>query len=706
LSSSGFAQDGDTLDLVAPGDENWDLQGTGFRREGGTSESAPLVAGAAADVIQAYAESHDGSNPSPAQIKQVLMSTAKDIDAPAEQQGAGLLDIGAAVKMASSLPGTTMTPDGGVMVGPGEINITQQPHATSIQSVTVTNTGSTPAKITLTTRAFGQFSKQSGSFCMQPGSPTADCPANTGTFNDGGRPAVYQAIHFDITKKNRRAVFDATGPNNGDLLVVLLEPDGTYAGYSAEQGASANHAHAEVADAPLGTWTAIVYTEPFFEGSASGTVHWGVSQLRPVAAGKITPSKLTLAPGETSTAQLTVKSPATDGDVARSVVVTSPTGQITLPVTVRTLVPIKKSVGTFAGKLTGGNGRQGGPAQVNTYAFDVPDGTPAIAVALKLHDDPGEQVIAHLVSPDGDDIGRDSNSDVIDGSTVSFKNLSIYAKDPVAGRWEVVLDWVSPVSGQQLVEPFTATISLNAITAAGNLPDDAGTTLTAGVAHTFTVTLKNTSKQRLHFFADPRVAGTTENLRLIDFRGTEGSMTLPTDGATPLYLVPPHTTQLDASQTSSVPSTFDLAYEGGDPDIAPAADAIAVPGAGGIDTTSLSFTEPQVAPGVWILTPDLIGPFGPNPPAHATASAQVTAVTQAFDPDVTSNTGDFWGTGSSRLVGAAAGQTATFTITITPSGAPGTVHSGTLDLDDLTESNIAAFHGDVVASMPYEYTVG
>jgi hypothetical protein len=300
----------------------------------------------------------------------------------------------------------------------------------------------------------------------------------------------------------------------------------------------------------------------------------------------------------------------------------------------------------------------------------------------------------------------DSNRNTLGGAPATSENLSLYARDPVAGRWEVVLDWFSPVTGHELVEPFTGTISLKAITAAGNLPDDPGATLTAGVAHTFTVTLKNTSQQTLQFFADPRVAGTTENLRLTDFRGVEGNMALPTNGIIPVYLVPPHTTQLDASQTSSVPSTFDLTYEGGDPDIVPAADSIAVPGAGGIDTTSLSFTEPQVAPGVWLLFPDLIGPFGANPPAQTTASAQVTAVTQAFDPDVTSSTGDFWTTASATLAPAAPGQRATIAITITPSGAPGTVHSGTVDLDDLTQSNLADAHGDIVGSIPYEYTVG
>jgi hypothetical protein len=67
LSSGGFTQLGGTVDLVAPGDLNWalcdpdpaqyssctNLQGDAaspIELQGGTSESSPLTAGAAADV--------------------------------------------------------------------------------------------------------------------------------------------------------------------------------------------------------------------------------------------------------------------------------------------------------------------------------------------------------------------------------------------------------------------------------------------------------------------------------------------------------------------------------------------------------------------------------------------------------------------------------------------------------------------------------
>jgi hypothetical protein len=742
LSSGGFTQAGNTVDLVAPGDLNFALctantslyadctneqqTASNIELSGGTSESSPLTAGAAADVIQAYAASHGGTDPSPALVKQILMSTATDIAAPAVEQGAGLLNIEAAVKEAQSLPGTTASsPAGGLLVRPNQINISQTPGATNTQAIHVTNTGTSSVTVNLSTRKLTQrVASQSSSFCMQPGTATVGCPANTGSFPIwSGVTEVYQDETFTVpaTSGTSRLQFAADYQFTGQsslLHFALIEPDGTYAGYSLPQGLG-DYGEIEVANPPAGTWTAVFFTEQ--DGATagavgtSGTVQWNASTYQATAGGSLSAPSLTIAAGATASVNLSVKSPRVSGDTDQAVVVSSGAATTTIPVTVRTTIPVGARGATFKGVLTGGNGRGGAPAQMNTYVFNVPAGKTDLDVGVSLSTDPGETLLGFLVDPSGQTVGYSSNVTTDNfGTPFSTQWLNIYHVAPQAGQWKLVLDWLNPVTGNELTEPFTGSIAFNQVSTSNNLPQSSSTVLRAGHTYDYKVKVNNTGVAPETYFVDPRL-NKTATITLPDQNGSATGMTLPLPPGLsfPYYFVPTNTSQLKATLTGSVPVTFDLEYFPGDPDVSPAITEPGVTGSTSGDTSRLTLTEPQVSPGLWLLNPDEIGPFPSGGAPSATATATFKAVTQAFDTTVSSSTGDFW-TSANGLSGSftpmyvPAGDSTTITVAVTPTAAVGTIVKGTLYVDDFVIGSFgpALPTGDQLAALPYSYKVG
>ena len=172
FSSGGFEQDGRTADLVAPGELNWALcstdtemydecttltgEPTPVQETGGTSESAPLTAGVAALVIQAYRSTHGGSSPSPAQVKQIITSTADDVDAPADQQGAGRLDAYKAVLAAESITAPHAVGDT-LLMSASQLNAVDQPGTAETLSDQVTDTGAVTQKVSVSSRTLGAY---------------------------------------------------------------------------------------------------------------------------------------------------------------------------------------------------------------------------------------------------------------------------------------------------------------------------------------------------------------------------------------------------------------------------------------------------------------------------------------------------------------------------------------------------------------------
>ncbi|MGI8715825.1 MAG: hypothetical protein ACR2NR_22115 [Solirubrobacteraceae bacterium] len=128
-----------------------------------------------------------------------------------------------------------------------------------------------------------------------------------------------------------------------------------------------------------------------------------------------------------------------------------------------------------------------------------------------------------------------------------------------------------------------------------------------------------------------------------------------------------------------------------------------------------SLAANPIAQGPWFILPTVTGAYGATGAPREPVTTTMTTTSSAFDPTVTSPTGDLWLASTNHdaltslsptIVGP--GQTATIPVTITPSGSSGTTDSGTLYVDDTSSvrfQSVSAPNGDEVAAIPYSYTV-
>ena len=316
-------------------------------QEGGTSESSPLTAGAAADVISAYRATHGGHSPSPALVKKILVSTASDIVAPAEQQGAGLLNVGAAINLATTDQPRSSKPS--------------SKHELTFSTNQINITGNTKSNRNSENRDH----QQRQDFCegealdadpdqerrevdrqrlSEPDHRTIACgPPTANTFlRENGLTQVYveQRLTSRGQGRTRGSSFSAALPfqdtNFSVLKVALYAPNGAYAGYSIPQGVS-NYANIQVASPQAGKWTAVFFDTKNDSAPAGhrqvGSRHVEVRERRDHLAG----ARSRIAPGHYDVRDYKVKLPSTPGDTSQSIVVNSGNGTTnTIPVTIRT----------------------------------------------------------------------------------------------------------------------------------------------------------------------------------------------------------------------------------------------------------------------------------------------------------------------------------------------------------------------------------
>jgi Subtilase family len=533
LSSGGTTPLGDVVDLVAPGYLALAAVGAGqvpplpTEAFGGTSQSAPFTSGAAADVIEAYRDTHGGTTPTPAMVKQILTSTASDIGAESDQQGAGLLNVFAAVEAARQMPGTTepnsATPE--VVDTPTQLDVQGNGGSIVHSSVALYNASSTSERVVGTYRALGNET-----LLDKPVTENVSAPA-AGTAIPGQGATAAAPIKFNVPRGV--SVLDADmrwpDPTNSDsniLSFILTDPAGKLAQFSYDFGAangtnaSPDIQHATVEHPMAGTWTAqIVWADgrghvqspPNVPGSYTGTVTFQASgqNFTPFPA----TAPFTIQPHSSVNVPLAINLPSAPGDAPESVQFTGFNGLLTsVPIARRTLIP--SGGGVFSTTLTSSVSR--GAGQIKTFYVNVPAGKRDLDVSFFTPDHAADDpVFFYLFSPAdlAPAIAESGNVDVtaVDTTPTTANPTgltSLVAADPQPGLWEIDVMQGATTSGTVFNNTVTGLLTYNQlapVTETG-LPTSASTTIDTGASVPVSVKVRNTTNHVGLFVLEP--AGT------------------------------------------------------------------------------------------------------------------------------------------------------------------------------------------------------
>ncbi len=531
LSSGGTAPNGAVVDLVAPGYLGLAVAGAGqdpplpTEAFGGTSQSAPFISGAAADVIQAYRDTHGGATPTPAQVKEILTSTATDMGADADQQGAGLLNIYAAVQAARQMPGSTLasratTPE--LVDSPSQLDV-QGPGGSTVQSsVTLYNASSSTQRVFGTYRALGGESSFGRPVTENVSAPPAGAPipAQGATAAAPIKFTVPRGV--DVLDADMRWP-DPTNSDDNILTFILTDPAGKLAQFSYDYGAangdnqSPDIQHSTVQHPMAGTWTAqIVWADgrghvqspPNTPGPYRGSVTFQASGQNFTTSPASAP--VTIRPHSSVNVPLRIALPRDPGDSPESVQFTGSNGlQSTVPIARRTLIP--SSGGVFNATLTSSVSR--GPGQIKTFYINVRPGQRDLDVTLRAPDHAADDPVHYYLLSPADLDPAVTESGNIDATAIDTTptagnptgNASLIASDPQPGLWEIDVMQGSTTDGTEFSQTVTGVVAYNQLAPVleTGLPTSTSTTIGAGSSVPITVRVRNTTNHVGFFELQP-----------------------------------------------------------------------------------------------------------------------------------------------------------------------------------------------------------
>jgi hypothetical protein len=714
LSSTGFTSYGpNSVDVVAPGDSGWSDCSPNINRYfgcanefgagsnappvllfGGTSESCPLTAGVAALVIQAFRSTHKGRTPAPGLVKRILMSTASDIGAPAEEQGAGQVNASRAVALARSYK--TKPHGHNLLLSTTKIEKTAAPGTTEKTKFTVQNQGSSARKVTPVAKRFG------ASIPVLDTTVNLDSTSanpNTFTYWLDGNPEPYVEKDFTVPgglqRLDARFGFPADGQ---EVFIVLFDPKGKKAQDSDPQGVS-GFGQDDVQNPMPGKWRAILFSRPASD-KYSGPIALTVTGQKLVKVnGSVFPASRKIPAGQSRDFTVKFHTPAKPGDGSEAVYFGSGVGA--LPILTRSTVPVKASTpGKFSGELTTGNGRMSLPSQEQAYQFDVPANVKDIDVDVKVAD-PGYVVIGSLIDPQHGVMDSQSSTfvDLTQGGTeTEEQTVHLSWANPKKGRWEFDLATVGGSTGTKTSTTFTGNVAFNTVqVTSSGVPNGTATSHDPGTPIDAQVTVTNTGNSPEIYYLDARSTGSSTYS--LGFFGSPNG-TVGVDN--PQAILPPESSSLTVVATATKKVQFSTSPFLGTPEILSTQGKTAV---ASVSRSPLEASE-------WSCGPGRVGPFS-GPASSATFSCGAFASTHTINDDIAAQGGNLWDNatdpnspnvfspGDSVVV--APGDSTTIAVEITPSDSEAgeTVH-GHLAVQTF---NALTTSSDELVNIPYTYKV-